>query len=107
MNGRVNPFESLDDFGTKSVSNPVEREQIDKIAESEGFPSRQPAKPAAASTPVRASNHYTTGRDRQINTKATQETKERLARLAARINRSQAEVLETALREYEERLSSR
>lgn len=88
---RANPFEDLSDFQPTPAAKPVPVAAIDEIAEQAGFPSRKPrAAKAAAPTasapitvePVRAVRRYTTGRNRQINIKATDATIERLYRLA-------------------------
>lgn len=88
---RANPFEDLSDFEPTPAAKPVPVAAIDEIAEQAGFPSRKPrAAKAAAPTasapitvePVRAVRRYTTGRNRQINIKATDATIERLYRLA-------------------------
>lgn len=90
---RANPFEDLSDFEPTPAAKPVPVAAIEEIAEQAGFPSRKPrpaAKPAAAPKasapiavePARAVRRYTTGRNRQINIKATDATIERLYRLA-------------------------
>lgn len=89
---RANPFEDLSDFEPTPAAKPVPVAAIEEIAEQAGFPSRKPraaAKPAAvkasapiAVEPARAVRRYTTGRNRQINIKATDATIERLYRLA-------------------------
>lgn len=88
---RANPFEDLSDFQPTPAAKPVPVAAIDEIAEQAGFPSRKPraAKAAAPAVsapisvePVRAVRRYTTGRNRQINIKATDATIERLYRLA-------------------------
>lgn len=105
---RVNPFEDLADFKPKPETKPVEKAQIDKLAEDNNFPSRQaqrPVAPAPASEPIpapaqpnsRRARRYTTGRNRQINIKATQETIDRLYRLADEKNMPLGELLEVAL----------
>lgn len=80
---RANPFadaEALPAFTPKPKSpKPIETAQIDKIAEATGFPSRQAAR--APSRP-RAGRRYKTGRNQQINIKATSEVIERLYAMA-------------------------
>lgn len=81
---RVNPFADLSDFETRPPTPPAgaaEVARIDQLAEEHGFPSRQPVKAPAppASKPRR---RYTTGRNQQLNIKATAETIERIYRLA-------------------------
>lgn len=102
---RVNPFEDLADFKPKPEAKPVEKAQIDKLAEDNNFPSRQAQAPVAkASMPApapqpnsRRARRYTTGRNRQINIKATQETIDRLYRLADEKNMPLGELLDVAL----------
>ncbi len=92
---RTNPFADLSDFEKPQPAKPVPLAEIEQIAEDAGFPSRKPrtAKTAAApaikaAPPVevveapRAIRRYTTGRNRQINIKATSETIDRFYRLA-------------------------
>lgn len=91
---RANPFADLSDFEPQATPKAVSVEAIDTLAAESGFPSRKPraAKAAApainipppvelaeAARPIR---RYTTGRNRQINIKATSETIERFYRLA-------------------------
>ena len=101
---RVNPFKDLAEFKPKSEAKPVEKAQIDKLAEDNNFPSRQAQSPVAlASGPAsaqpnsRRARRYTTGRNRQINIKATQETIDRLYRLADEKNMPLGELLDVAL----------
>ena len=106
---RINPFADLSDFETKPSPkpvSPVEVEQIDQLAEEHGFPSRQPAKtvsaaPANAETAARPRRRYTTGRNQQINIKATPETIARLYRLADEKHLPLGELLERALEALE------
>ena len=91
MSARANPFADLSDFEPKPTAKPVPVEAIEQIAQESGFPSRkakskaapapEPAMPAPIE-PVRTARRYTTGRNRQINIKATAETIDRLYRLA-------------------------
>lgn len=110
MSGRVNPFGDLKDFAPapkgKAVKK-VQKEVIDQVAAENGFPSRQPAKetkavkaPAAAAVAPAApkeQRRYRTGRNQQINLKATGETIEHLYRLADEMNVPLGEVLARAL----------
>lgn len=88
MSERVNPFGDLGDFApAPSKVKPEHRDVVEEVAAQHGFPSRQPAKPATAgeaseSPPRRQQRRYTTGRNKQINIKATDETINRLYRLA-------------------------
>jgi hypothetical protein len=106
---RVNPFADLSEFETrpapKAVS-PIETAQIDQLAEEHGFPSRQPAKTAPASltpaeTALRPRRRHTTGRNQQINIKATPETIAHLYRLADEEHLPLGELLERALKAFE------
>jgi hypothetical protein len=103
--GRVNAFEGLDEFTTKAEPKPVEKAQIDRLSEENGFPSRQPVKdllvepvPAA---PLKMARRRTTGRNQQINIKAKGETIERLYRLADRDDLPLGELLDKALDAYD------
>lgn len=90
MNTRANPFEDLSDFEPKPTAKPVPVAAIEQIAEESGFPSRKArskpepieAPPPIVAEPARPVRRYTTGRNRQINIKATAETIDRLYRLA-------------------------
>lgn len=103
---RANPFGDLDDFGSDNAAKPVPADAIEKIAESSGFPSRK-----AGSAPVRETTSETvetpsltrhprrhvTGRNRQINIKATEETITELYRIADDMQLPLGAVLERAL----------
>jgi hypothetical protein len=104
---RANPFADVKDlpaFETKpKASTAVPREQterIEQIAEANNFPSRQPAR-----TPtVRASakqRRYKTGRNQQINIKATPQVIERLYKMADAKRVPLGELLEQALNALE------
>ncbi|KAA9011204.1 stability/partitioning determinant [Sphingobium limneticum] len=113
---RANPFGDLDDFGSDHAAKPVPAETIDKIAQSSGFPSRkaaaaaphetasqtgETAPPSPAPSPVppaaRQPRRHVTGRNRQINIKATEETITELYRIADAMNLPLGAVLEQAL----------
>lgn len=112
---RANPFSDLNDFTSDGATKPVPSEAIDTIAEKSGFPSRKAEKagasetatstaanapfpaPASGSVPGRAPRRHTTGRNRQINIKATEETIEELYRLADKIGVPLGAVLDLAL----------
>jgi len=95
---RANPFaeiEPLPSFSPKpKAARSVPAEQIEQIAEATGFPSRQAAKPVAGRTPRR---RFKTGRNQQINIKATPETIERLYTMADARRVPLGELLEQAL----------
>jgi hypothetical protein len=100
---RANPFNDLGDFAPKAQAKPVEPRQIDQIASDLGFPSRQPSASAPAiveaMTPRR--RRYTTGRNQQLNVKATAATVERFYRLADHQGVPLGELLEQALQALE------
>lgn len=106
---RANPLDDLDDFAPKTTpAKPVERAQIDQLAETAGFPSRQPVTtrtpvPAAPSVvPVtprrRLGRGKPTGRVHQINIKTTLETVEELYTIADEMREPLGEILTLALR---------
>ena len=95
---RVNPFDNLSDFAPKTDPKSVERGQIDRLAQENGFPSRQAKKaPAASPAAVPPRRRYTTGRNQQINIKATAETIARFYRLADEKHVPLGELLDQAL----------
>jgi hypothetical protein len=99
---RANPFsdiESLPTFEPKpKAPMPKANDQIEKIAEANGFPSRQAAKPPAR---ARTGRRYKTGRNQQINIKATPQVIERLYKLADSRRVPLGELLEIALEALE------
>mgnify|MGYP003378403437 CR=1 FL=1 len=98
MTERANPFADLGDFDAATPPKPKPTAAIEKIAQDNGFPSRT-ARRAEAIRPEkgRAPRRYTTGRNRQLNLKATQETVDRFNRLADDLAQPLAVVLELAL----------
>ena len=100
---RANPFsdtEALPTFEPKPKAPiPKANDQIERIAEANGFPSRQAAKP-----PVRArtGRRYKTGRNQQINIKATSQVIERLYKMADARRVPLGELLEQAIDALEE-----
>src|SRR6476620_2666605 len=100
MSDRVNPFGDLNDFAPaqpkEKSPKPVEKAVIDQVAADNGFPSRQASKPELNPAP-RKQRRYTTGRNQQINVKATAETVERFNRLADEMRVPLGEVLARAL----------
>ncbi len=96
---RVNPLDDLTDFAPKPAGEKqgrsVPREVIDRIATDNNFPSRQPVVPAVPAT--RQQRRYVTGRNQQINIKATGETIEKLQRIAEELGLPYGEVLAKAL----------
>ena len=99
MTGRVNPFAHLAEppvFTTKAkTEKPVQAETNERIAEDNNFPSRQAAKPPKE--PRRKRRVYTTGRNRQFNIKATDQTVDRFCKMADERNVALCELLELAL----------
>ena len=101
---RVNPFENLaDDFPVKPKTQTKkvvenEKELIDRIAEDNNFPSRQAVKEVSPiSTGKRQQRRYRTGRNQQLNIKATEQTIEKFYRLADKEKITLGELLERAL----------
>jgi hypothetical protein len=105
---RANPFGDLDDFGSDHAAKPVPSETIETIAQNSGFPSRKAAPlPSHETTsetgktpspsPARQPRRHVTGRNRQINIKATEETITELYRIADAMNLPLGAVLEQAL----------
>ena len=104
MSERVNPFGDLNDFAPagKAEKPKPEKAVIDQVAADNNFPSRQPTKVAVAPAPPalpasRQQRRYTTGRNQQINVKATADTIEQFYRLADQMNVPLGEVLARAL----------
>jgi RNA polymerase-interacting CarD/CdnL/TRCF family regulator len=94
---RMNPFadvEALPTFTPKAKTvQSVATEQIDQIAAANGFPSR-----SAGRTPSRrAGRRYKTGRNQQINIKATAQVIARLYQMADARQIPLGELLEKAL----------
>ena len=99
---RANPFTDLSDFETKPHGKPVEAQQIDRIANEMGFPSRQVAAAPAVVKAPSPRRRYTTGRNQQLNVKATSETVERFYRLADQQGVPLGALLEQALQALEQ-----
>lgn len=106
---RANPFGDLADFAPKAkpTPKPVEPAQIERLASEHGFPSRRAGageakaerapKPAPTRKPATAMRRYTTGRNRQLNLKASEATIERFYRLADERQVALAELFELAV----------
>ena len=115
MNERANPFGDLGDFTPAQAKPKPDLAVIDQVAEANGFPSRKPSAPSAVQptvvspslpvssnqAPIRKQRRYTTGRNKQVNIKATDETIQRLYRLADDRNVPLGELLEQALNALE------
>ena len=99
MSGRVNPFADLKEVPVFEPKRKPEaqlaKETVNRVADENNFPSRQPLK--VAKEPRRKRRAYTTGRNRQFNIKATSETVERFYRLADQRAVSLCKLLEEAL----------
>ncbi|MFZ2998566.1 hypothetical protein [Sphingobium sp.] len=102
------PFGNLDDFGTDNATEAVPTGTIDKIAANSGFPNRKagtatPRETASQTgqtphpSPARQPRRHVTGRNRQINIKATEDTITELYRIADAMNLPLGAVLEQAL----------
>ena len=109
---RANPFGDLDDFAPEPAPKPVPAAAIEEIAQASGFPSRKAqsgnatkagAGEAAAPSAQRQPRRHTTGRNRQINIKATEETIATLYRIADDLGLPLGAVLERALEALEDR----
>lgn len=99
---RVNPFENLDDFAPKPESKPVQHAQIDQLAADNGFPSRQaPRIDPVVEAPMRRARRRTTGRNQQLNIKATAATISRFYEVADKDDIALGELLDRALIAYE------
>lgn len=105
-NERTNPFGDLSsDFAASpQAKKPILAANIDNIAEANGFPSRQPQKtpkpttdsPSGA-TGQHRTRRYTTGRNRQLNLKASDETIKAFYELADQRGITLAELFEQAV----------
>lgn len=101
---RANPFSDLDDFAAETPSRPVAPEAIDQLAQTSGFPSRKAqGAPSPAPTQARQPRRHTTGRNRQINIKATEETIAALYAIADDMGLPLGAVLEQALMALDEK----
>ncbi len=113
---RANSFANLSDFDVKPKRKPVDPTHIEEVAHQNGFHSRPvtPARPPAAvpSPPVaapaapvaaatRGGRRYTTGRNKQIGLKVTDEAAELMYRLADEERLPMGEIVFRALQLYE------
>ncbi len=96
---RTNPFsdiETLPAFEAKpKTPRTIANDQVDQIVEASGFPSREASLPPTA--PARSGRRYKTGRNQQINIKATPQVIERLYKIADARRVPLGELLEQAL----------
>ncbi len=105
---RANPFGNLDDFAPEPAAKPVPAAAIEEIAQTSGFPSRKAqggaGEGAVPPAPApRQPRRHTTGRNRQINIKATEETIATLYRIADDLGLPLGAVLEQALEALEDK----
>lgn len=104
---RANPFNDLTDFAPKAHAKPVEPQQIERIANELGFPSRQPVVASLAPSEAPKRRRYTTGRNQQLNIKVTAQTVERFYRMADQHGVPLGELFDRALQALEEATSKR
>ncbi|MCM3608804.1 hypothetical protein M4D49_25300 [Cupriavidus pauculus] len=105
---RANPLDlSIEDFAPRSGGDDkprVTRESIAQVAKDNGFLSRDAAKVEAAAAAVpRKQRRFTTGRNQQLNIKATADTVARFNRLADELNLPAGALLERAVQVLEEK----
>ena len=80
---RANPFLDLTDFSAAtSPKEAVREDHISRLSEEGGFPSRQPGAGVKPNQLKPAARRHRTGRNQQVNVKATAETIARFYRLA-------------------------
>ena len=99
MASRANAFGDLSEFQPrplppKRTASDKPNDDIDRLAQASGFPSRQPQPTLSKRAGAR---RHTTGRNQQINVKATPETITRFYRLADERKVVLGELLELAL----------
>lgn len=109
---RANPFGDLDDFASHPPAKPVPADAIDKLAETSGFPSRKAARETVQETVVppstaRPPRRHVTGRNRQINIKATEDTITELYRIADELRLPLGAVLEQSLAALAEKMDTK
>jgi hypothetical protein len=97
MPERVQPFGDLGDFTTRESGVRPDPKVVDAIAESSNFPSRAVKRGGDGASIVRPVRRFTTGRNRQINIKATDQTIALFHSLADEMNVPLGAVLEHAL----------
>ncbi|WP_439673234.1 stability/partitioning determinant (plasmid) [Cupriavidus necator] len=111
---RANPLDALEDFDVKpSEEKPrPARAEIEQLAKANGFVSRdsrrlESAEAAVESRPVRKQRRYTTGRNQQLNIKATGDTIARFYALADSLDIPAGALLERAVEALEARYMPR
>ena len=100
MAERANPLGDLTDFQPRTPSAPpkADTDKVAAVAEAHNFPSREAPKPAKASTPKTGGpRRFRTGRNQQLNIKASAETIERMTRIADDLKLPFGAVLEKAI----------
>lgn len=95
---RTNLAAGLDDTDDVTAPKPrLEQAEVERLAQTHGFHSREPQ----TSTPRQQQRRYTTGRNVQVNVKATAETVALFHALSDRLGVPQGEVLARALQELQ------
>jgi hypothetical protein len=102
MNTRANPFAGLTDlteppaFSPKpKPEKPIEKASVARMAEEQGFPSREA--PKATRAPRRKPRIYRTGRNQQFNAKVTSQTFDRIYKAAETHGVTLGRLLEMAM----------
>ena len=108
---RANPLDAaLDDFEVVPTQDRprADPEAIAQVAKENGFVSRDARKIASATKPAgRTQRRYTTGRNQQLNIKATADTIARFNAIAEKLGIPAGAVLELAVEALEERRQSK
>jgi hypothetical protein len=108
MSERVNAFATLKEVPVFEVKPKTEKlvakDAVDRLADDNGFPSRQARKATAA--PTRKRRVYRTGRNRNFSMKATNEAVERFYKMADERTVTLGALLELALDALEQAGSS-
>ena len=105
---RANPLDAaLDDFEPRPREDKPrpDRQAIEQVAKENGFVSRDARKleTAATTAPPRRQRRFTTGRNQQINIKATPDTIARFNALAEALNIPSGALLERAAEAMEDK----
>ena len=104
---RANPLDlSIEDFKPRTGEDKhrVNPESIAQVAKDNGFLSRDASKvEAAAAAAPRKQRRFTTGRNQQLNIKATADTVARFNKLADELNLPAGALLERAVQILEEK----
>lgn len=98
---RANPFADLDlakEFPPATrPAKPVQPAEIERLANDNGFPSRQRSAAVVANPATTRRRRHTTGRNQQLNLKVTAETLDRFYRMADAREMPLGELFELAL----------